>query len=168
MECVVCKQQHRGATKCKIPQVITGGAVGVERFGVMDTIDVVGPNNHHEVIVELKNVTLVHQDATKRNQHDGRATDQEWKDAWTTINTDQKEYTYDGVMNGMLNNKILTNNIPINKTTMIGTDPIETKEEIKTIHTASEIKEDKQKTHLSYKQSSGAFQKFAEFNRLHL
>ena len=54
-------------------------------------------------------------------------------------------------MNGMLNNKIrtradriLTNNITINRATMIGTEPIETKEEIKTMQNASEIKEDKQ------------------------
>ena len=57
-------------------------------------------------------------------------------------------------MNGMLNNKIrtradriLTNNIgkniTINKTTMIGTEPIETKEEIKTNQNGNEIRDEK-------------------------
>ena len=60
-------------------------------------------------------------------------------------------------MNGMLNNKIrtradriLTNNIgkniTINKTTMIGTEPIETKEENKTNQNGNEINEDDQQS----------------------
>ena len=70
------------------------------------------------IILTIILTTFNRKDPTKKNQHDGSAIDQEWKDTWTTINPDQKGYTYDGVMNGMLNNKIrtradriLTNNI---------------------------------------------------------